>query len=69
MSRKCWWSHNIAALCDECGAWADEIHLPLNQHGFYCPEHCPCCNAARKPERPLPRRPAAYTLEGSSDGK
>lgn len=69
MRRDGWRSRNIAARCDVCGAWPEEIHLPLKRHGFFCAEHCPCCNQAEESGPPAPAPASVASDGGNSDGE
>jgi hypothetical protein len=57
--RACLRSRTIRGACDTCGETPEVLHVPLRLHGWYCPEHCPCCNPAAKPTSGPVRPPVA----------
>lgn len=57
--RACLRSHSASGECWKCGAVPEVLHMPLKLGGWYCPDHCPCCNspettAVRSASTPLP---------------
>jgi hypothetical protein len=42
--RDCLRSKTVHGTCTKCGVRPEILHLPMKLHGWYCPEHCPCCN-------------------------
>jgi hypothetical protein len=43
-SPDCKRSTSLRGVCDACGVVPVQLHLPLKHHGWFCSEHCPCCN-------------------------
>lgn len=42
--KDCLRSRTVHGDCSTCGARPEILHMPMRLHGWYCPEHCPCCN-------------------------
>ena len=47
--RACLRSRTILGQCDRCGETPEVLHVPMRLHGWWCSDHCPCCNPAAKP--------------------
>jgi len=46
--RSCLRSRTLKGQCDTCGETPEVLHVPMRLHGWYCGEHCPCCNPPAK---------------------
>jgi hypothetical protein len=38
---------------DVGGQWPEQLHLPRQKHGFYCPEHCAVCLVFHRAQLPV----------------
>jgi hypothetical protein len=66
-SRVCKRSTTMRAQCDTCGTVPAVIHIPLFLHGWFCPVHCPECNAPGG-SAPKPLRPPTVIRAGKFSG-
>ncbi|MBV9506999.1 MAG: hypothetical protein JO323_18565 [Acidobacteriia bacterium] len=45
MRSTCHISTRVKGCCDICESWPEELHMPEDLHGWYCPACCPACKA------------------------
>jgi hypothetical protein len=45
MRPNCHISERVKGCCDICECWPNQLHMPEDLHGWYCPTCCPACKA------------------------